>query len=422
MSDRAPLTHAPAAASGAWKGFSGPTVSGPLANMLCLDDFESAARAVLPRPIFGYVAGAAEDNQSRDDNRQAFAEWGLVPRALRNVARRSQAVSLLGVKQTSPFGIAPMGIAALSTYEGDLVMARAAQAAGVPYVLSGSSLTPLEEVMQVAPDSWFQAYLPGDPARIAALIQRVQAAGVKTLVVTVDIPVAGNRENNLRAGFSTPLRPTLRLALDGLLRPRWLLGTMLRTLATRGMPHFENSFAERGSPILSSRVQRDFAQRDHFDWTHLEHIRQLWRGHLVIKGLLHPADVEQARRVGADGVILSNHGGRQLDGAVSALRMLPQVAAAAGPLVVMMDGGVRRGSDVIKALALGAQFVWVGRPFNFAAAVAGQAGVAHAITLLRDEIDRNLALLGANACTELGHHHLLPWRQSLSPLPTSLVP
>ena len=419
MSDRAPTANTPAAASGAWKGFSGSTTSGPLANMLCLDDFESAARAVLPRPIFGYVAGAAEDNQSRQDNRQAFAEWGLVPRVLRNVARRSQAVSLLGVQQTSPFGIAPMGIAALSTYEGDLVMARAAQAAGVPYVLSGSSLTPLEEVMQAAPDSWFQAYLPGDPARIAALIQRVQAAGVKTLVVTVDIPVAGNRENNLRAGFSTPLRPTLRLALDGLLRPRWLLGTMLRTLATRGMPHFENSFAERGAPILSSRVQRDFAQRDHFDWTHLEHIRQLWRGHLVIKGLLHPADVEQARRVGADGVILSNHGGRQLDGAVSALRMLPQVAAAAGPLVVMMDGGVRRGSDVIKALALGAQFVWVGRPFNFAAAVAGQAGVAHAITLLHDEIDRNLALLGANACSELGPHHLLPWRPSLPPLPTS---
>ena len=420
MTDPKQSTAAAAAApSGAWKAFNGPRASGPLAAMLSLDDFEAAARAVLPRPIFGYVAGAAEDNRSRDDNRRAFGEWGLVPRVLRNVAGRSQSVSLFGVQQASPFGIAPMGIAALSAFEGDLVMARAARAAGVPYVLSGSSLTPLEEVMQAAPDSWFQAYLPGDPARIDALIKRVQAAGVKTLVVTVDIPVAGNRENNLRAGFSTPLRPTLRLAVDGLMRPRWLLGTMLRTLLTRGMPHFENSFAERGAPILSSRVQRDFAQRDHFDWTHIERIRQQWRGHLVIKGVLHPADAEQARRVGADGVILSNHGGRQLDGAVSALRMLPQVAAAAGPLVVMMDGGVRRGSDVIKALALGAHFVWVGRPFNFAAAVAGQAGVAHAITLLHDEIDRNLALLGANACRELGPHHLVPWQQTMAPLSAS---
>lgn len=409
-----------APSSGAWKAFNGPRASGPLAGMLSLDDFEAAAKAVLPRPIFGYVAGAAEDNQSRSDNRQAFAEWGLVPRVLRNVARRSQAVSLWDQPLNSPFGIAPMGIAALSAFEGDLVMARAAQAAGVPYVLSGSSLTPLEEVMAAAPDSWFQAYLPGDPARIDALIRRVQTAGVKTLVITVDIPVAGNRENNLRAGFSTPLRPSLRLAIDGLMRPRWLLGTLLRTLATRGMPHFENSFAERGAPILSSRVQRDFAQRDHFDWSHIEHIRQQWRGRLVIKGLLHPLDAEQARRVGADGVILSNHGGRQLDGAVSALRMLPQVVAAAGPMVVMMDGGVRRGSDVIKALALGAQLVWVGRPFNFAAAVAGQAGVAHAITLLQDELDRNLALLGVNACDELGPHHLLAWRHGV--LPTAVTP
>ena len=409
-----------APSSGAWKAFNGPRASGPLAGMLSLDDFEAAAKAVLPRPIFGYVAGAAEDNRSLSDNRQAFAEWGLVPRVLRNVARRCQAVSLWGTPLSSPFGIAPMGIAALSAFEGDLVMARAAQAAGVPYVLSGSSLTPLEEVMAAARDSWFQAYLLGDPARIDALIRRVQAAGIKTLVITVDIPVAGNRENNLRAGISTPLRPSLRLAIDGLMRPRWLLGTLLRILVTRGMPHFENSFAERGAPILSSRVQRDFAQRDHFDWSHIEHIRQQWHGRLVIKGLLHPLDAEQARRVGADGVILSNYGGRQLDGAVSALRMLPQVVAAAGPMVVMMDGGVRRGSDVIKALALGAQLVWVGRPFNFAAAVGAQAGVAHAITLLQDEVDRNLALLGVNACSELGPHHLLAWRHGV--LPTAVAP
>jgi L-lactate dehydrogenase (cytochrome) len=324
------------------------------------------------------------------------------------VSGRTQSQSLFGRTYASPFGIAPMGLAALSAYRGDIVLAQGAHEAGIPAILSGSSLIPLEEVAQAAPGTWFQAYLPGDVTRILALLARAKQARYETLVVTVDIPVSANRENNIRTGFSTPLKPSLRLALDGLTHPRWLFGTFLRTLACHGMPHFENSYAERGAPILSSHVLRDFAARDHLDWTHITRIRKFWDGPLVIKGILHPADALKARDLGVDGIIVSNHGGRQLDGAVAPLRVLEGIVDAVGPLPVMADSGFRRGSDVLKALALGARMVFVGRPFGYAAAVAGRTGVAHAIRLLREEIDRNMAMLGVNACADLVPDLLLP--------------
>jgi len=381
---------------------SGTKHSHVLQRMLSLHDFEAEARRVLPRPIFGYVSGAAEDNRTRDENRQVFDEYGFVPRVLRNVSERSQTVELFGRCYASPFGIAPMGIHALSAYRGDLVLARAAQEANIPSIMSGSSLVPLEDVAAAAPDTWFQAYLPGDASLISALVERVAIAGYRTLVITVDIPVSANRENNVRTGFSTPLRPNLRLLWDGLARPRWLTGTFMRTLLTHGMPHFENSFATRGAPILSANVMRDFSARDHLDWRNIQAIRAQWKGELVIKGILSVDDALLAREAGADGIILSNHGGRQLDGAVSPMRVLPEVIDAVGhSYPVMIDSGFRRGSDVLKALALGARMVFVGRPFNYASAVAGDTGVAHAIRLLREEIDRNMAMLGAQTCSHV---------------------
>lgn len=382
-----------------------------LRRMLSLHDFEEAARQRLPRPIFGYIAGAAEDGASLRDNRAVFEDFAFVTRVLRDVSQRSQTVELFGEHYSSPFGIAPMGINALSTYRGDLVLARAARRAGIVSVMSGTSLIPMEDVARDSPGTWFQAYLPGDQARIDALIDRVGRAGFRTLVVTVDIPISANRENNIRTGFSTPLRPSLRLAWDGLVRPRWVASTFVRTLLRHGMPHFENSFAARGAPIVSSTVLRDFSARDHLNWRHIEAIRRRWKGPLVVKGLLSVEDVLQAQRAGADGVVLSNHGGRQLDGAVSPMRVLEEVVAAVGAgYPVLVDGGFRRGSDVLKAVALGARLVLVGRPFNYAAAVAGEAGVHHAITLLRDEVDRNLAMLGATGCSELGPQHIVRQR------------
>jgi L-lactate dehydrogenase (cytochrome) len=370
-------------------------------RILCLDDFERAARRALPRPIFGYVAGGAEQNRSLDGNRRSFAQVEWVPRVLRDVSQRDTGVRLLGRDWKAPFGIAPMGLLALSAYQGDLACARAAQQAGIPFVIAASSLIRLEEQAEAAPGSWFQAYLPGEPDRIRTMIDRVAAAGIETLVVTADLPVAGNRENLVRAGFNTPLRPSLRLALDGLARPRWLVGTLLRTLLRSGVPHFENSFAERGAPILSPTVQRDFEGRDNFDWDHAAAVRRQWKGRLAIKGILHPDDAARARDLGADAIWVSNHGGRQLDGATAPLRLLPAVLDQAGELPVLLDSGVRRGGDVLKALALGASFVFLGRPFNFAAAVGGERGVTHAIRLLEDEISRDMALLGVNRCEEL---------------------
>ncbi|WP_038342604.1 alpha-hydroxy acid oxidase [Acinetobacter sp. A47] len=373
-----------------------------LEDILCLDDFEAKARRKLPRPIFGYIAGAAEENTSLQDNRTVFKDYRFITQVLTDVSRRDQKVELFGKTYASPFGIAPMGLNALSTYRGDVVLARTAQAANIVSIMSGSSLIPLETVAKAAPDTWFQAYLPGDTARILALLERVKNAGFQTLVITVDIPVSANRENNVRTGFSTPLRPSLRLAWDGLARLSWLFGTFFRTFIKHGMPHFENSFATRGAPILSANVLRDFSARDHLNWEHFKQIREYWQGHLVIKGVLSVKDACLAKEMGADGIILSNHGGRQLDGATSPMRILPDVVKALGSdYPVMIDSGFRRGSDVLKAIALGAKMVFVGRPFNYAAAVAGDAGVTHAITLLRDEVDRNMAMLGVNRCDEL---------------------
>jgi L-lactate dehydrogenase (cytochrome) len=369
--------------------------------VLCLDDFETAARRHLPRPVFGYIAGAAETNHSLRDNRLAFDELGFVPRVLIDVSKRSQQASLFGSTYAAPFGIAPMGISALSAYRGDIAMARAAAAANIPMIMSGSSLIRLEDVAKESMTTWFQAYLPGDVPRITALIERVARAGFEILVITVDCQVAGNRENNVRAGFSTPLRPTVRLAWDGITHPRWLFGTFLRTLLRHGMPHFENNDATRGPPILSPSVVRDYSDRGHLNWQHFEMIRRLWKGRLVIKGILDAGDARIARDAGAEGIIVSNHGGRQLDGAVSPLRVLPDIVAACPDIPIMMDSGVRRGTDVLKALALGANFVFVGRPFGFAAAIGGEAGVRHAIELLSDEVLRDMALLGITSLAEL---------------------
>ncbi|GAB2900768.1 alpha-hydroxy acid oxidase [Paralcaligenes sp. KSB-10] len=373
-----------------------------LRQMLSLADFEAAARSHLPRPLFGYISGSAEDGMSCIANRTAFERLKFNPKVLVDVSRRSQKVTMFGNTYSSPFGIAPIGISAISAYRGDVALARAAKDENIPAIMSGSSLIPMETVHAEAPGTWFQAYLPGDPTRIDALIDRVKSAGFSTLVVTVDIPVWANRENNVRTGFSLPLRPSLRLAMDGITRPRWLCGTFLKTLIKHGMPHFENSFATRGAPMLSVSAIRDTTGRDHLSWRDLERIRARWSGNLVIKGILHVDDAKRAVSIGAEGIIVSNHGGRQLDGAVEPLHVLPRICDAVGnDLVVMMDSGIRRGGDVLKALALGARFVFAGRPFMYAAAVGGVPGVRHAIGLLRDEVDRNMAMLGTCAIQEV---------------------
>lgn len=385
-----------------------PVLPRRLGHVLCLDDFEVAARRHLPAPVFAYVSGGVERNQTLRANEQAFQQREFVTRVLVDTSKRSTQTHLFGRDWSAPFGIAPMGISALSAYRGDLVLAQAAAQENVPMITSGSSLIRLEEIVQANPQAWFQAYLPGAEEEIVALVERVKAAGYGTLVLTLDASIASNRENNIRAGFSTPLRPSLSLAWEGITHPRWLFGTFLKTIARHGLPHFENAYARRGAPILSQNVLRDFSDRGHMNWNHFRMIRRLWPGHLVIKGILDVRDARLAVDSGADGIIVSNHGGRQLDGTVPPLRVLPGIVQACPEVPVMIDSGFRRGTDVLKAVALGAKFVFVGRPFNYAASVAGEDGVRKAIGLLREEVSRNMAMLGVNGLSELDASYLLP--------------
>lgn len=372
-----------------------------LSRFLALKDFESVAQRKLPKPIWGYVSGAAETKAALAGNRAAFEEIDFVPHVLRDVSQRQIGTHLLGKPYAAPFGIAPMGVSALTGYRGDLSLACAAHAAEVPMIISAASLIRMEDIAAAAPNVWYQAYLPPEPEAISALIKRVAATGIDTFVITVDTAVVPSRENNIRDGYKTPLRPNLKLAWDGITHPRWALGTFLRTFAQHGVPHFENSDAGRGAPLLSRRAVRDFSGREKLSWSQVAQVRREWSGKLIIKGILHPEDARQAHEAGADGIIISNHGGRQLDHAIAPLRALPAIVAAVPDIPVMIDGGFWRGTDVLKAIGLGAAFVFVGRPFNYASVVAGQPGVAHAINLLKAELRADLGMMGLNSIAEM---------------------
>lgn len=381
---------------------------------LSIADLQHLARRRLPPGIYGYVHGASEDQSSLQANRAAFARWRFLPRPLVDVSARDQSVSLFGVRYAAPIGISPMGVAALCGYDGDIAMAQAARQAQVPFVLSAASTTPLERVVQAYPDMWYQAYLPARAEVINPLLQRVEQAGVRVLVVTVDVPIASARENELRNGFSIPLRLSPKLVWGGLCRPRWMAGTFAQTLLRQGIPHFENFTAQRGGPIITAVKGDHRAGRAAMTWAEIAGIRERWRGKLLVKGILRAADAAQARRIGVDGLFVSNHGGRQLDGAVASLDALPAVVAAAPDLAILLDGGVRRGTDVLKAMALGAHAAFVGRPAMYGLAGGGREGVLQAIRLLSREIDVDLALLGCPSVARLDHEFICP-ADSLAP-------
>jgi len=380
--------------------------SSRLKNILCLDDFEAPARRFLPRPVFGYISGGVETNTSLDANRSAFGEFQFMPRVLVNTRARHQKTTLLGRTYDLPFGFPPMGSTALAAYRGDYSLAKVAAELNTVMIQSGASLTPMEQLKASGPTAWFQAYLPGENDIITNLVERVKRAGFDTLVLTVDVQVASNRENNVRTGYSSPLKPTLGLAWDCMIRPRWLVGTFGRTVMNYGMPHLENMGFSR-IPIMGN-MERPRMSRDSLNWEHVELMRKLWPGKLVLKGVMSPRDVRVARESGVDGIMVSNHGGRQLDYTLSPLRVLPSIKAEAGDMAIMLDSGVRRGSDVLKAIALGAHFVFVGRPFLYAAAIGGEAGVRHGAQLLKDEISRNMAMLGINNLSEMTRDLLVP--------------
>ncbi|MBL8492611.1 MAG: alpha-hydroxy-acid oxidizing protein [Rhodocyclaceae bacterium] len=357
------------------------------------------ARRRLPRFVFDYVEGGAEDESALARNAAALARLRLRPRVLRDVSCRSQAVRLLGQELPSPLLVAPTGLNGLVRRDGDVALARAAAAHGLPFVLSSAATTRLEEVAERAGgDLWFQLYVLSARHFAESLMARARAAGYRVLVLTVDVPVSGARERDQRNGFRMPFRLTPSLALDACRRPAWCLDFL-----RGGMPELANLKSE-GAGDLEAQAALLARQMDtSLAWESLAWVRDHWPGRVLLKGVLDPEDADRAMAAGLDGVIVSNHGGRQLDAAPATIEALPGVVAAvAGRGAVLVDSGFRRGADVLKAVALGADAVLLGRATLYGLAAAGEAGAAAVIALLKAEIDRNLALLGCASLGELG--------------------
>jgi (S)-mandelate dehydrogenase len=365
-----------------------------MTGVVNIEDLRRLARRRLPRVLFDYIDGGAGDDAGVRRNRAAFEAYRLRPRYLVDVSERSLATALWQRRFAAPFGIAPVGLVGLFRPDGELLLAQAARDAGVPYILSGASIATIEDVARVAPEhAWYQLY-PAREQRISLdLLHRASQAGLAVLVLTVDLPIPARRERDMRNGFDFALRMSPSLLLDGLAHPRWALGY----LARGGLPAFGN-WVPYAPPGASAREVAEFVGSHSFatqTWRDLEVYRREWPGRLVIKGIQHVEDARRATDVGVDGLIVSNHGGRQLDCLPAAIDALAAIRAAVGDrLAIMVDGGIRRGSDVAIALSLGADFAFVGRAPTYGVAAAGLAGAARALEILREELDLAMGQLG----------------------------
>ena len=367
-------------------------------------DLRQIAIKRVPKGFFEFVDRGTEDEVSLRNNREVFDRIRFRTRTFVDVSKRTQETTIFGVKHKMPMVIAPTGVAGLLWHEGEIALAKAARAAGIPFTLATGSITAMERVADEAGgELWFQLYLWPDRALSHELVNRAKAAGYKTLVVTVDGVSSGNREYNLRNGFTIPFSFSLRNSWDMAKHPRWLFGVIGRYLMTTGMPTYANYPAAARAKMTRGPVGRSSLRTDSISWGDLDALRKIWPGKLIVKGILDPQDAKTAVDHGADGIDVSNHGGRNLDGIVSPIEVLPEIVDAVGSrTTVFMDSGIRRGSDVVKALALGANAVMVGRSTLYGVAAGGEAGAARALQIYRDEIHRNMALLGCNSIADIG--------------------
>jgi len=371
-------------------------------------DLGRMAKSRLPKGVFEFFDRGNGDETALVENRAAFDRIKLHPHALVDTSRRSQAVTLFGKRHKMPIVIAPTGSAGLGWYQGEIALARAAAEAGIPFTLATGSMTALEKVAEEAGGTlWFQIYMWPDRSLSHRLAERAKAAGYQALVVTVDTPVPPGREYNLRNGMTVPFRFTTRNVTDVLMHPRWVCGVLMRYLLASGMPRYENYPTELKARITALPMGRSMMVTDSLTWEDLKALRKLWPHALMVKGLLRPEDALLAADCGADGVIVSNHGGRAVDSTRAPIEVLPEVVEAAGSrLAVLVDSGFRRGSDVAKGLALGAKAVLVGRGPLYGVSVAGQQGAARALEIYRDEIDRILAMIGCPGVEQLDRSYL----------------
>ena len=370
-------------------------------NAYSIEALRLAAKRRLPRAVFDFIDGGAEDELTLRENRAAFEKVRLLRKVLVDVSQISTETSILGKTAKLPIAIAPTGAIGFGWRGGDIAVARAAAAFGIPFSLSTTATASIETIAEAAPGRlWFQAYFLKDREFTFGLIERARRAGYDTLMVTADLPVGGKRERDFRNDFSIPFRFTPKNMLDFATRPAWALDMLLR-----GVPSLENlvGMAEGGADTrnLVSSVGRN--QDAALDWEVIKRVRGAWPGKLLIKGVVLPEDAERAVSLGCDGVIVSNHGGRQLDSEVASFDALPGVARAiGGRSAVLMDGGIRRGSDVFKALARGAQAVMVGRATFYGVCAGGEAGATRALEILSDELTRTMQLCGARSVADIG--------------------
>ena len=372
------------------------------------EDLRRAAAAYLPAPVFDFIDGGAEDETSVRNNRAVFERVRFRPRTLVDVETRSIAATLLGKPAAAPIGIAPMGGLSNFAPDAELAMARACEAAGIPYCLSTAAGISIADLRRAVPGArlWYQLYVFQDDAVNDGIVRRAQDAGYDAMIVTTDTHMGPKRERDRRNGFALTLERSPRNVARVLARPRWVWDVLIRA----GLPGMPNLAAHAPEATGNLAATKYFIanRRRAFDVAQLRALRRVWKGKLLGKGVLRADEAVQVLEAGADGIVMSNHGGRNLDGAAAPLQMLPEVAdAVGGRMHVLIDSGFRRGTDIVKALALGAEGVLLGRPAAYAVAAGGEAGVAHLIGLTKDEIDRTLGFLGCTSVDQLGRDHVL---------------
>jgi L-lactate dehydrogenase (cytochrome) len=365
-----------------------------LKALASVDDFEQSANRKLPRIVSDFVAGGSDCEITVQKNLSAFRQIEWAPRFLKDVSDRSVTTDVFGQPLQIPVMLSPAGLASLVHRDGELAAARAAESAGTVFVVSTASSYSLEEISAVTTGRlWFQVYLWKSREVISELVKRAEESRYEALVLTVDVPVVGKRVRDVRNGMAIPPRIRPGSVLDVLRRPRWLAHLAKGPELTFGS--LVRSIDPRGKESIASYVDRELSNSA-ATWDELVWLRGIWKGPLIVKGILTAEDAKEALQRGADGIIVSNHGGRQLDSCPASIDALTHVVdAVGGRAEVFMDGGIRRGSDVVKAKALGANAVFVGRPWFWGLAVGGQEGVERMLEVFSDEIDRTLALLGS---------------------------
>ena len=366
-------------------------------------DLRDAAKRRLPRAVFEFVDRSTEDEVALRNNRAAFERIKLRHRSLVDVSGRTTKTTLFGKEIALPMAIAPTGAAGLCWHEGELELAKAAAKAKIPFTLATGAMTNMEKIAREANFRlWFQLYVWKQRDLSYGLIERAKNAGFEALIVTTDTIVPPNREYNARNGFNIPFKPNMRFTFDIMRKPEWFINVLVKYLTTIGMPRNENYPPEYQRALRSDPRMHDVMRQDNLNWEDVKIFRDKWPGILMLKGINRVDDALKAASLGVDGIVVSNHGGRNMDSAAATIDMLPEIAQAAGDkITVLLDSGIRRGSDVVKAVALGAKCVLTGRATLYGTAVGGEAGAAKAVGIIKTEMDKTMAYTGCNGVDEI---------------------